>query len=55
MKYFLVLAVMMNLLFGAKVYHKEWQDGQTFSQYLKVNNISAAFLESISKETQILT
>ena len=52
MKYFLVLAVMMNLLFGAKVYHKEWKEGQTFSQYLKVNNISAAFLESISKEDQ---
>ena len=52
MKYFLVLAVMMNLLFGAKVYHKEWQEGQTFSQYLKVNNISASFLESISKEDQ---
>ncbi len=52
MKYFFVLAVMMNLLFGAKVYHKEWKEGQTFSQYLKANNISAAFLEYISKEDQ---
>jgi len=52
MKYFLVLAVMINFLFGAKVYHKEWEKGQTFSGYLKVNNISAAFLESISKEDQ---
>jgi len=52
MKYFLVLAVMMNLLFAAKVYHKEWQKGETFSQYLQVNNVSSAFLESISPEDQ---
>ncbi len=52
MKYFLVLAMMINVLFGAKVYHKEWQKGQTFSGYLKANNISASFLDSISKEDQ---
>ena len=52
MKYFLVLVLMMNFLLGAKVTHKEWKKGQTFSEYLKVNNISAAFLESISKDDQ---
>jgi len=52
MKYFLILAVMINVLFGAKVYHKEWKEGQTFSEYLKINNISADFLESISREDQ---
>ena len=52
MKYFLVWIVMINVLFGAKIYHKAWQDGQTFSEYLKINNISAEFLESISKEDQ---
>ncbi len=52
MKYFLVLVLMMNFLLGAKVTHKEWEKGQTFSEYLKVNNISAAFLESISKDDQ---
>ena len=43
---------MVHFLFGAKVYHKEWKEGQTFSQYLKINNISSDFLESISKEDQ---
>ncbi len=52
MKYLLLLVMMINILFGAKVIHKEWENGQTFSEYLKVNNISAAFLESISKEDQ---
>jgi len=52
MKYFLLIAVMMNFLFGAKVYHKEWKDGQTFSAYLKDNKISSEFLESISEEDQ---
>ena len=52
MKYFLVLLLMINFLFGAKVYHKEWANGQTFSKYMEKNNISADFLQSISKEDQ---
>ena len=52
MKYFLVLTLMMNLLFGAKVYHKSWKKGKTFSQYLKEEDISADLLESKSKADQ---
>ena len=43
---------MLNLLFGAKVIHKEWKEGMTFSKYLKENNIPSDFLNSISKEDQ---
>ena len=52
MKYIIVLAMLLSFSFGAKVYHKEWEKGQTFSAYLKANNISSKFLESISKEDQ---
>jgi murein DD-endopeptidase MepM/ murein hydrolase activator NlpD len=52
MKYFLLLLAMTYFVFAAKVYHKEWKDGQTFSEYLQVNDISSEFLESISKEDQ---
>ena len=52
MKFFLVLVIMLHVLYAAKVEHKEWKEGQTFSAYLKANNISSEFLESISKEDQ---
>ncbi len=43
---------MMETLFGAKVIHKEWETGKTFSEYLEIHNISTDLLESISKEDQ---
>jgi len=52
MKYIIVLMLLLSFSSGAKVYHKEWKEGQTFSAYLKANNISSDFLESISKEDQ---
>jgi murein DD-endopeptidase MepM/ murein hydrolase activator NlpD len=53
MKYILILIIMVNFLFGAKVYHKSWEKGKTFSQYLKEEGISADLLESKSKEDQL--
>ncbi|SFZ97927.1 Membrane proteins related to metalloendopeptidases [hydrothermal vent metagenome] len=53
MKYILLLILMINFVFGAKVYHKSWEKGQTFSKYMQINNISAKFLDSISKEDQL--
>lgn len=52
MKFFIVLAIIVQFLSAAKVEFKEWKEGQTFSAYLKANNISSDFLESISKEDQ---
>jgi len=53
MKYITIFILMMNLLFGAKVYHKSWEEGKTFSEYLKEEDISADLLESRSKEDQL--
>ncbi len=53
MKYILVLTLILNFLFGAKVYHKSWEKGKTFSEYLKEEDISADLLESKSKEDQL--
>jgi len=52
MKYFILLAMLLSFAQSAKVYHKEWKEGQTFSAYLKANNIPSDFLESISEEDQ---
>ena len=40
----------MNVLFAAKIYHKTWEKGQTFSSYLASKKISSDFLNSISDE-----
>ena len=52
MKYILIVMMMVNFLFAAKVVHQEWKEGMTFSGYLKANNIPSDFLNSISKEDQ---
>ena len=52
MKYFIVFIVVINFLFGAKVYHKEWEKGKTFSDYMESENIPADLLKSISKDDQ---
>ena len=53
MKYILLLTLLVNFLFGAKIYHKSWEKGKTFSKYLKEEDISADLLESKSKEDQL--
>ena len=45
--------LLINFLFGAKVYHKSWEKGKTFSEYLEESEISSDLLESKSKEDQL--
>ena len=52
MKYFIMFVVVINFLFGAKVYHKEWEQGKTFSDYMESENIPSDLLKSISKDDQ---
>ncbi|WP_295421610.1 peptidoglycan DD-metalloendopeptidase family protein [Sulfurovum sp.] len=52
MKYIIAVILMISVLFGAQVTHKEWESGKTFSEYLASYGISADLLESISKEDQ---
>ncbi len=52
LKYVIVLILMVSSVFGAKVTHKEWEQGKTFSEYLESYNIPAELLEAISKEDQ---
>jgi len=53
MKYIIIFMFMISSLFGAKIYHKSWEKGKTFSEYLKEEKISAELLESRSKEDQL--
>jgi len=52
MKRIIVLVLMVSFLFGAKVTHKTWEKGTTFSEYLESRNVSATLFESISAEDQ---
>ncbi len=52
MKRIVVLILMMSFLFGAKVTHKTWEKGITFSEYIESRNIPASLFESISVEDQ---
>ena len=50
MRYLLVCLMIINGLYAAKVIEKEWEKGQTFSEYLKVHAIPSDMLESISPD-----
>ena len=50
MKYILLFLVMISGLFSANVIEKEWEKGQTFSQYLEKHEIPSDMLGSISKD-----
>lgn len=52
MKYLIVLILIMQTLFGAKVTYEKWESGKSFSEYLSSRNISTALLNSISEEDQ---
>jgi murein DD-endopeptidase MepM/ murein hydrolase activator NlpD len=43
---------MVSILFGAKVTESKWKEGQTFSDYLEVHNISSELLDAVSKDDQ---
>ena len=48
MKYSILLLLVMNVLYGAKIAEYKWKRGQTFSQYLEAHNISKSLLKHIS-------
>lgn len=50
MKYLLVFLLMIQGLYAAHVTEKEWEKGQTFSEYLETHEIPSDMLGSISKD-----
>ena len=50
MKYVIVFFLMMHGLYAAHVIEKNWEKGQTFSQYLEAHEIPSDMLSSISKD-----
>lgn len=50
MKYILVMCMIASGLFAAKISQKKWVEGQTFSQYLEVHQISGEILGSVSDD-----
>ena len=52
MKYVIIMVLIVNTLFGAKITQVTWQKGRTFSQYLESYNISPDLLDAVSKEDQ---
>ena len=52
MKYIVILILILGSLHASKIIESKWKEGQTFSQYLELNNISVDVLDSISKEDQ---
>jgi len=54
MKKLLILLLLINTLFGARVLESNWKKGETFSQYIQRNNIPTSLLDNISKSDKLL-
>ena len=52
MRIFIVSLLCISWLLGMHVEYRQWERGETFSDYMHDRNISASLLESISKEDQ---